>query len=71
MLQRCQGCLGEYGQCYRCGRWFIARKLNGLGDEMLAEVFTGCMVADLLEHDGAPEVVCSGCEDEFGATSRA
>jgi len=65
VLEVCEGCLFEYGQCYRCGRWFMARKLNGLSEEMLAELYDESTVAAFLEDGDVPEVVCLGCEAEF------
>jgi len=64
-LQVCDGCLGEYAECYSCGRWFMARKLSEPSEEMLAGLYDEATVAVLLEDGGAPELVCSECEDEF------
>jgi hypothetical protein len=65
-LRVCADCLDNYAQCYRCQLWYAARKLNGLYDEMVDELYNPEELADLDEHGfGIPEVVCSGCEVEW------
>lgn len=61
-LRVCEECLHNFAQCYRCQLWFAARKLNGLYDEMVDELYNPEELAELDELGGIPEVVCSGCE---------
>ena len=62
-LRVCEDCLHNFAQCYRCQLWFAARKLNGLYDEMVDELYSPEELAYLDEHGfGIPEVVCYACE---------
>ena len=65
ILILCDECRSEtdYGQCYSCGNYFMARKLNGPSDEVLVELYDPAELAAL--QDNIPEVVCLGCELDF------
>jgi hypothetical protein len=46
--------------------WFAARKLNGLYDEMVAELDEPEEFATILDEYGRiPEVICQRCQDEY------
>jgi hypothetical protein len=65
-LRLCEECLHDFGQCYRCRLWFAARKLNGLYEEMVADLYNPEELAAILdEHGSIPEVICFGCELEY------
>ena len=61
-LRVCEACLDNFAQCYRCRLWFARRKLNGLYDEMVDELYSPEALADLNEDGHIPERVCYGCE---------